>query len=180
MTGWLVARRGEHAPGPGASEYGKDMNEKVGGKDDEAVSAGDLKPFGKPVLCPPARVDAGAGDGPFRPSRKRKLVYFRNHAEEQTSEAFPDIVKKLVDKARDGSINHTRLLFDVAGISEASKAGSKGKSRSRSASLAKMILDAERKRDAKQAPQAENAPDPEEEVSTASLPGQGSEGEGTI
>jgi hypothetical protein len=60
----------------------------------------------------------------------------KRYAKERVSEEWPEIVKKLVTKAKTGSYNHTKLLVEVSGIKdEESRPVRRGHSK-----LAKILL----------------------------------------
>ncbi len=43
---------------------------------------------------------------------------FRCHAKNQISGAFSEIVHRLIEEAKGGSVNHTKLLFDIGGVKD--------------------------------------------------------------
>ena len=50
--------------------------------------------------------------------KKAKTKNCKRYAKERVTEEWPEIVKKLVTKAKTGSYNHTKLLVEVSGIKD--------------------------------------------------------------
>lgn len=51
-------------------------------------------------------------------AKKKRVCNFKKHAKSEISGAFPDIVHTLIEEAKGGSLNHTKLLFDLGGVKE--------------------------------------------------------------
>ncbi len=48
----------------------------------------------------------------------KRVRNFRCHAKNQISGAFSEIVHTLIEEAKSGSVNHTKLLFDIGGVKD--------------------------------------------------------------
>jgi hypothetical protein len=64
---------------------------------------------------------------------------FRNTAQKEIGKKYTKIVQKLADEAVNGSVQHTKLLFDLGGVKEEVQASSSR--RRRPPSLGKILLD---------------------------------------
>jgi hypothetical protein len=74
-------------------------------------------------------------------AKKKRVQNFRRHAKIEISGAFPEIVHTLIDRAKEGSVNHTKLLFDIGGVKEQMKEEAKHRERAAgSASLADLLI----------------------------------------
>jgi len=74
-------------------------------------------------------------------SAKKKRVQNFRRAKIEISGAFPEIVHTLIDRAKEGSVNHTKLLFDIGGVKEQMKEEAKHRERvAGSASLADLLM----------------------------------------
>jgi hypothetical protein len=89
-----------------------------------------------------ARKDASGGSVREQAGGPEKSVRtFRDQAKKEIFGAFPQIVHTLIEQAKGGSVNHTKLLFDLGGVKEQAKAGSKRKGKAAvSPSLADLLL----------------------------------------
>lgn len=80
-----------------------------------------------------------------KPAPRVKARQFRKTAKNEIEKNYQKIVEKLSEKASDGSIQHTKLLFGLGGIEE--KAEKTAPRRRRGPSLGKLLLEgAERAR----------------------------------
>jgi hypothetical protein len=91
---------------------------------------------------PKAAGTAGGQGQEAEPAKtKKKVQNFRRHAKQEISGAFPEIVHELIDRAKAGSLDHTKLLFDIGGVKDQVKEEAKHKERvANSASLADLLL----------------------------------------
>lgn len=76
-------------------------------------------------------------------SSAKRVRNYRKHAKKELSEAFPEIVDVLVERAKEGSLTHTKFLFEIGGGKD--KPASR-ESRHRERSLAGMLLEEVAKR----------------------------------
>jgi hypothetical protein len=104
-----------------------------------------------------ARKDASGGSVREQATGTEKGVRnLRDHAKKEIFGAFPEIVHTLIEEAKGGSVNHTKLLFDLGGVKEQAKAGSKRKGKAAaSASLADLLMqELDRKHELEKQPEA--------------------------
>lgn len=88
-----------------------------------------------------AGATATAGEGKAAPKKKR-VCNFKRHAKNEISGAFPEIVHTLIEEAKSGSLNHTRLLFDLGGVKDQVKEELKQKDKTLPPSFADMLMHA--------------------------------------
>jgi hypothetical protein len=60
-------------------------------------------------------------EGKTAKKRKPYVGSLKNFAKKQAKQAWPEIVTKIVDEAKGGSIHHAKFLVDVAGAKDAPK-----------------------------------------------------------
>ena len=72
---------------------------------------------------------------PGKPTKPRN---FRKKAQEEIGKKYEGIVEKLAEKATEGSVQHTKLLFELGGVREQVQVSSP--KRRRSPSLGKLLL----------------------------------------
>jgi hypothetical protein len=70
-----------------------------------------------------------------KPTKPR---HFRKKAQEEIGKKYGGIVEKLAEKATEGSVQHTKLLFELGGVREQVQVSSS--KRRRSPSLGKLLL----------------------------------------
>jgi hypothetical protein len=70
-----------------------------------------------------------------KPTKPR---HFRKKAQEEIGKKYGGIVEKLAEKATEGSVQHTKLLFELGGVREQVEVSSP--KRRRSPSLGKFLL----------------------------------------
>jgi hypothetical protein len=75
-----------------------------------------------------------------------KPRHFRKTAQETIGENYKTIVEELAKAASKGSVQHTRLLFDLGDVKEEVRASAKTKRRRKAPSLSKMLMDEVMKR----------------------------------
>jgi hypothetical protein len=79
-----------------------------------------------------------------KPAAKTKRVNnYKRHAKREISEAFPEIVDVLVERAKEGSLTHAKFLFDIGGVKDKPLSQEK---REREPSLSEMLLEEVAKR----------------------------------
>jgi hypothetical protein len=79
----------------------------------------------------------------LKPASATKVRNYKKLAKKELSQAFPDIVDVLIERAKEGSLTHTKFLFEIGGgKDQPSKRGA----RQRHPSLAEMLLDEVTKR----------------------------------
>ena len=79
-------------------------------------------------VTPPEKLEAGEAV----PDSGRKSVkprHFRKKAQEEIGKSYAAIVQKLADEAAKGSVQHTKLLFDLGGVKEEVEASATGRRR---------------------------------------------------
>jgi hypothetical protein len=76
------------------------------------------------------------------PARKKRVCNFKRHAKNEISGAFPEIVHTLIEEAKGGSVNHTRLLFDLGGVKDQVKEDLKHKDKDLPPSFVEVLLHA--------------------------------------
>ena len=89
-------------------------------------------------VTPPEKLEAGEAV----PDSERKSVkprHFRKKAQEEIGKSYAAIVQKLADEAAKGSVQHTKLLFDLGGVKEEVEASATGRRR-RPRSLGEILL----------------------------------------
>jgi hypothetical protein len=89
-------------------------------------------------VTPPGKLGASEG----MPDSGRKSVkprHFRKKAQEEIGKSYAAIVQKLADEAAKGSVQHTKLLFDLGGVKEEVEASATGRRR-RPRSLGEILL----------------------------------------
>ncbi|HMD20957.1 MAG TPA: hypothetical protein VKH40_11570 [Alloacidobacterium sp.] len=89
-------------------------------------------------ITTPGKLEAGEGT----PDSARKSVkprHFRKKAQEEIGKSYTAIVKTLANKAARGSVQHTKLLFDLGGVKEEVQASATGRRR-RPRSLGEILL----------------------------------------
>jgi hypothetical protein len=102
----------------------------------------------RPKKAVAAKKDAAPG---LKPACAKRVRNYRKLAKKELSEAFPDIVDVLVERAKEGSLTHTKFLFEIGGgKDQPAKRGV----RQRHPSLAEMLLDevAKRREEAQEQP----------------------------
>ena len=73
--------------------------------------------------------------GKIKPTKPR---HFRKKAQEEIGKKYEGIVEKLAEKATQGSVQHTKLLFELGGVKEQVQASSQRKRRA--PSLGEILL----------------------------------------
>lgn len=76
-------------------------------------------------------------------TKVKRVNNFKRHAKREISEAFPAIVDGLVERAKEGSLTHTKFLFDIGGVKDKPLSQEK---REREPSLSEMLLEEVTKR----------------------------------
>lgn len=95
----------------------------------------------KPDKTPPKNVEPAdiEKDASAEKVNRVKPRNYKKTALEKISKSYNDIVDKLAEKAAEGSVRHTELLFDLGGVKEEVKA-SHTRTR-KEPSLGKMLLE---------------------------------------
>ncbi|WP_158752279.1 hypothetical protein [Acidobacterium sp. S8] len=101
----------------------------------------------------PATMEAEKNPEP-RKRRATKPRHFRKTAQTAIGEKYEAIVEKLADHASQGSVQHTKLLFDLGGVKEEVRASASPKRRRNAPSLGKMLLAAVEQRNKEKAANA--------------------------
>jgi hypothetical protein len=89
-------------------------------------------------VTPPGKLGAGEGV----PDSERKSVkprHFRKRAQEEIGKSYAAIVQTLANEAVRGSVQHTKLLFDLGCVNEEVQASATGRRR-RPRSLGEILL----------------------------------------
>lgn len=86
----------------------------------------------------PVETNSDAQEPEEKPTKPR---HFRKRAQEEIGKNYPSIVRKLAEEATQGSVLHTKLLFDLGGVKEEVRDAAKGKRPRRPPSLGKILLD---------------------------------------
>lgn len=89
-----------------------------------------------------AKIETGPSSVKASLSAKRVRDYKR-HAKKELSEAFPEIVGVLIERAKKGSLTHAKFLFEIGGVKD-ERLGRV--SRKRHVSLAEILLNEVAKR----------------------------------
>jgi hypothetical protein len=75
------------------------------------------KKVAAPVRVVGVRVDKASQEKAAKPAPKHVRNY-KLHAKKELSAAFPAIVDVLVNRAKKGSLTHTKFLFDLGGVKD--------------------------------------------------------------
>ena len=86
----------------------------------------------------PVETTSGALELDVKPTKPR---HFRKRAQEEIGKNYPSIVRRLAEEATQGSVMHTKLLFDLGGVKEEVRDAGKGKRPRRPPSLGKILPD---------------------------------------
>ncbi|HVJ08792.1 MAG TPA: hypothetical protein VM554_10435 [Acidisarcina sp.] len=71
------------------------------------------------------------------PTPKKRIRNYKAHTKKELSEAFPEIVDSSIERAKHGSLTHTKFLIEMAGVKD--ERTSRGK-KQRHVSLAEMLM----------------------------------------
>lgn len=63
----------------------------------------------------PIEIQTGRHEPEEKPTKPR---HFRKRAQEEIGKNYPSIVRRLAEEATQGSVLHTKLLFDLGGVKE--------------------------------------------------------------
>ena len=91
---------------------------------------------------------------PVEGAKKKRVRNYKRHTTKLLSEEFPEIMQTLANKSKEGSLSHTKYLFEIGGVKEdIERQGQVGEP-----SLAELLLAEVRKRQAtREKPPAEDA-----------------------
>ena len=90
---------------------------------------------------------------PVEEAKKKRVRNYKRHTTKLLSEEFPDIMQTLANKSKEGSLSHTKYLFEIGRVKEDIERHGQGNE----PSLAELLLAEVRKRRAAEEPNAENA-----------------------
>src|SRR5271170_1288991 len=90
---------------------------------------------------------------PMERPKKKRVRNYKRHTAKLLSEEFPDIMQTLAKKSKEGSLSHTKYLFEIARVKEDIERQGQGSE----PSLAELLLAEVRKRRAAGEPNVENA-----------------------
>ena len=83
-------------------------------------------------------------------AKKKRVRNYKRHTTKLLSEEFPDIMQTLANKSKEGSLSHTKYLFEIGGVKEdIERQGQAGEP-----SLAELLLEEVRKRQRAEDPSA--------------------------